>query len=436
MHFSKMIGAMAFCFSIMVSVLYSQIGIEGVVTDNGAEYLGSGAEPVAGVLVEVTDESDPSRQFSGVTDSGGRYSIAIAETGIRESASGIPGNFGLSQNYPNPFNPSTVIAYQLSRPADIRIDVHDLLGRRVKTLLSGFRSETEGRVVWDATDASGRCVPAGVYIYSLTAAGTSVSRKMILIDGGMSPASTGLSMRKASIPMPARAMPDPYRVRFSGTDIETLERTDVQITGPTVLDVTVRRTVTDVDDNVYHTVKIGDQWWTVENLTTTHYRNGNPISNIKDQSTWSSLMTGALCSYDNNTDFVPVYGRLYNWFAVTDSRKLALAGWHVPTDAEWQTLINYLGGSSVAGGKMKEAGETHWNYSHTAVKNESGFTALPAGGRFFSGSLNMGTDAFFWSSSESEAGDAWRVNLNYLHLETSRKDYFKEAGFSVRLVRD
>ncbi len=436
MVFSRSIYVMLFCFYVWGSVGYTQNLIEGVVTDNGAEYLGSGAEPVAGVLVEVTDESDASRRFSGVTDSLGRYSIAIPGTGVREGAPGIPGNFGLSQNYPNPFNPSTVIHYQLSRPADIRIDVHDLLGRKVKTLLSGFRSESEGRVVWDATDASGRCALAGVYIYSLTAEGTVVSRKMILIDGGMSPSVSGLSKRNASIPMPARAMSDQYCVRFSGTDIETLEQTGMTISGPAVLDVTVRRTVTDVDDNVYHTVKIGDQWWTVENLTTTHYRNGNPISNIKDQSTWSSLMTGALCSYDNNTDFVPVYGRLYNWFAVTDSRKLAPAGWHVPTDAEWQTLINYLGGSSVAGGKMKEAGETHWNYSHTAVKNESGFTALPAGGRFFSGSLNMGTDAFFWSSSESEAGDAWRVNLNYLHLETSRKDYFKEAGFSVRLVRD
>ncbi|MDM7925110.1 MAG: FISUMP domain-containing protein [bacterium] len=405
-------------------------------TDNGAEYLGSGAEPAAGVLVEVTDEADPGRRFSGVTDNLGRYSIAIPGTGIGENGSGAPGAFGLSQNFPNPFNPSTVIAYQLSRPADIRIDVHDLLGRRVKTLLSGFRSETEGQVVWNATDASGRCVPAGVYIYSLTAEGKSVSRKMLLIDGGMSPSGTGLSKRSASIRMPARAMSDRYRVCFSGMNIETLEQAGITISGPTVLDVTVRRTVTDIDGNVYRTVRIGNQWWTAENLRTVHYRNGEPIPNVTDNSAWSSLTTGAYCDYENNSDNVSTYGRLYNWFAVMDSRNLAPEGWHVPTDAEWQALINTLGGSSVAGGKMKEEGTTHWSFSSETVKNESGFTALPAGGRFFGGSLNMGTDAFFWSSSERDAGNAWRVNLNYLHLETSRKDYFKEAGFSVRLVRD
>lgn len=426
-----------FCFCIGVSFSYSQNRIEGVVTDNGAEYLGSGAEPVAGVLVEVTNESDPSRQFSGVTDNLGRYSIAIQGTGVRETDSGVPGSFGLSQNYPNPFNPSTVIIYQLSRPADVRIDVHDLLGRRIKTLLRGYRSENEGRVFWDGTDESGRCMPAGVYVYSLAAEGKKISRKMLLIDGGMSPSGAGLSKRNASICMPARAMSDQYRVRFSGTGIETLERTDVQITGPTVLDVTVKRTVTDIDGNVYRTVRIGNQWWMAENVRTVHYRNGDPIPNVTENSTWSSLTNGAYCDYDNNSSNVSTYGRLYNWYTVADSRNIAPAGWHVPSDAEWQTLINTLGGSSVAGGKMKENGTIHWDSPNTGATNESGFSALSAGPRLYDGDFShLGSHAYFWSSSEHAAYYAWFVSLYYAGSAATRNNFSKPYGFSIRLVRD
>ena len=137
-------------------------------------------------------------------------------------------------------------------------------------------------------------------------------------------------------------------------------------------------TVTDQDGNVYHTVTIGTQVWMVENLKTTKYRNGDGIQNVTDSIAWWNLTSGAYCIYRNDVNNLATYGRLYNWYAVIDSRKLTPAGWHIPTDAEWTTLTDYLG--STCGDKLKEKGPNHWGGDNTAT-NETGFTALPGGNR-------------------------------------------------------
>jgi uncharacterized protein (TIGR02145 family) len=131
---------------------------------------------------------------------------------------------------------------------------------------------------------------------------------------------------------------------------------------------------------------------------------------------------------------------LYNWCAVNDSGNIALDGWHVPTEVEWQTLADYLGGDSVAGGKLKETGYTHWNSPNTGATNASGFTALPGGFRYCSdGSFHaLGDCAAFWSSSESSSSNAWyRVRVLYsIDSGVYWSNDEKEQGFSVRLVRD
>ncbi|MBD3333686.1 hypothetical protein GF356_12625, partial [candidate division GN15 bacterium] len=196
-------------------------------------------------------------------------------------------------------------------------------------------------------------------------------------------------------------------------------------------------TVTDIDGNVYQTIKIGDQWWMAENLKVTHYRNGDPIPHVTDYGTWSGLSTGAYCEYDNNPSHVATYGRLYNWNAVDDSRNIAPVGWHVPSDAEWQTLVDYLGGSGVAGGKVKEAGLAHWASPNTGATNESGFTALPGGYRSSTGTFyKMSIQAYFWSSTEYGSNDAWGRDLFYLNSQVDRFNYGKQDGFTVRCVRD
>ncbi len=144
-------------------------------------------------------------------------------------------------------------------------------------------------------------------------------------------------------------------------------------------------TLTDIDGNVYRTIKIGNQWWLAENLKVTHYRNGNPIIKlIADEpnwSSWASMLNGACCAYEYNDSLANIYGYLYNWFAVADPRKISPEGWHVPNDDEWNSLIKFLGGESVAGGKLKEAGTSHWLSPNNGATNESGFTAFPGGER-------------------------------------------------------
>ena len=196
----------------------------------------------------------------------------------------------------------------------------------------------------------------------------------------------------------------------------------------------------DYDGNVYETVQIGNQTWMAENLKVTHFRDGTAITNITDDTTWAALTTEAYCIYNNNaSNEVDTYGALYNWLAVTDGRNIAPEGWHVPTDDEWQVLVDFMGGDTVAGGKMKEAGTTHWEAPNTRATNESGFTALPGGYRDYDGDgpySYMGLYGFFWSATESDSYSArWR-ELGYNYSGVERYFDSKNYGFAVRLLRD
>ncbi|OFX61607.1 MAG: hypothetical protein A2046_09905 [Bacteroidetes bacterium GWA2_30_7] len=196
-------------------------------------------------------------------------------------------------------------------------------------------------------------------------------------------------------------------------------------------------TVTDIDGNVYTTVTIGTQVWMAENLRVTKYRNGNPITNITDNTQWSNLADGAYSTYNNDANNAPVYGHLYNWFAVNDSRNIAPAGWHIPTKTEWTTLTTYLGGASVAGGKLKETGFIHWNSPNTGATNESGFTAVPNGSRYVNGSFYyLGILSNIWTATESTANATWLITMGsgYSYVDYTYDD--KKLGFAVRCVKD
>jgi uncharacterized protein (TIGR02145 family) len=193
----------------------------------------------------------------------------------------------------------------------------------------------------------------------------------------------------------------------------------------------------DVDCNVYNTVKIGNQWWMAENLKVTHYRNGDAIPNVIDDSTWTNLSTGAYCVYDNNESYAATYGNLYNWYAVDDSRNIAPVGWHVPTNVEWQRLADNLGGIFVAGDKLKDSRAEYWDNPDWAGTNESGFSVLPGGCRVFSsGSYSsMGRGAEFWTSEEFWSDWAWfwwlQTNPNIHQYQTR-----KIGGLSVRCIKN
>ena len=204
-------------------------------------------------------------------------------------------------------------------------------------------------------------------------------------------------------------------------------------------------TMTDQDSNVYKTITIGTQTWMAENLRTTKFRDGTEMPNIC-YGLWNLSKNDAYCSYNNTTDAVSIatYGRLYNWYTVTNSHNIAPEGWHVPTDAEWTTLITYLGGESVAGGKMKESGTTHWIAPNTDATNESGFTSLPTGLRGSGGPDSepffsfMGACGYYWSSTEPgpnyAVGDYCRLSCD--NATVYRYNNSKAEGFAVRLVKD
>ena len=182
---------------------------------------------------------------------------------------------------------------------------------------------------------------------------------------------------------------------------------------------------------------ICSQIWMDRNLSVSTYRNGDPIPLVTNSSTWASLTTGAYCYYNNDPATEIVYGKLYNWYAINDPRGLAPTGWHVPSSAEWGVLETCLGGSSVAGGKLKETGTSHWSIPNTGATNSSGFTALPGGHRTDFGTFgDMGTTGRWWGSSQFSptqglGGAVWHNNTVFNAI-----GYSKGGGFNVRCVKD
>jgi uncharacterized protein (TIGR02145 family) len=206
-------------------------------------------------------------------------------------------------------------------------------------------------------------------------------------------------------------------------------------------------TITDIDGNTYNTIIIDSQCWMKENLKTSRYRNGVSIPIVTDATGWGSLTTGGRSWYNNDsTTYENPYGNLYNWYALADSIGLCPTGWGVPTDAEWTTLTTYLGGSTVAGGKMKATGTTYWSSESAGTDNSSGFSALPGGIRYYDGSLtydgsfDYNTDlAFFWSATESDSNTAWiryLSNLNGLVTRLNSIYSSKSNGASIRCLKD
>jgi len=195
--------------------------------------------------------------------------------------------------------------------------------------------------------------------------------------------------------------------------------------------------IKDIDGNVYTDAMIGTQVWMRENLKTTKYNDGTFIPLVTNKTAWANLSTPGYCWYNNDaTTYKTIYGALYNWYTV-NTGKLCPTGWHVPTKDEWAVLATYLGGESVAGGKLKETGTSHWLSPNTGANNTSGFTALPGGYRYTAGEFDfVGMNGFWWSVNESTTDWAYDRELDN---DNSYYWFFndpKKAGFSVRCIKD
>ena len=193
--------------------------------------------------------------------------------------------------------------------------------------------------------------------------------------------------------------------------------------------------VTDIDGNTYTTVTIGTQIWMVENLKTTKLNDGTAITFSLSEQTWSDLTTPgySLVAYEGSEN---LYGYFYNWYAV-NTGKLAPTGWHVPNNTDFETLINYLGGSEVAGGKLKEAGTEHWNSPNTGATNSSGFTALPGGYMSQSGTrYSFGEFGEWWSATQTSNQNGSLMNITFGGNRADIGSSPPKFGFNIRCLKD
>jgi uncharacterized protein (TIGR02145 family) len=182
-------------------------------------------------------------------------------------------------------------------------------------------------------------------------------------------------------------------------------------------------------------VTIGTQVWSVYNLDVTTYSNGDPIPQVADVTQWQALTTGAWCYYNNDPSNDAVYGKLYNWYAVSDPRGLAPNGWHIPNDAEWLVLNNYLGGSAAASGKMK-AVSSLWQAPNTGASNSSGFLGLPGGIRLNGVFKEAGQSGNWWSASETQPQSSIYYPLHYSVAYAYGVVCNHKAGLSVRCIKN
>ncbi|MCJ7449219.1 MAG: M12 family metallopeptidase [Bacteroidales bacterium] len=339
--------------------------------------------------------------------------------------------------YPNPMKDYARMQFVLPETGETMITMYDLSGRKIvqtRDLLS------KGQHIYGIQG-----VEEGIYFVRINSGRYSFSGRLI---------SSGSQNRNAKIVYENTMAVQEKESDAKGTNAETVMQYNtgdrLKLTGisgdysTVITDVpTASKTITfkfiactDGDINNYPVVEIGTQVWMAENLKTTKYQDGTTIPNKTDNTEWNNLTSGAYCDYDNLSPNSNTYGRLYNWYAINDSRNIAPQGWHIPSDDEWATLAVSLGGIAIAGGKMKESGTTHWNSPNEGATNESGFTALPAGGRLEGTFIAIGLACAWWSTTEYNATNAWFRELDNDAFDLLHGDGSKKNGFSVRCLKD
>jgi uncharacterized protein (TIGR02145 family) len=232
-----------------------------------------------------------------------------------------------------------------------------------------------------------------------------------------------------------------YAVNQAGISYGNELKFNTKTTGITFNTSLTYGTLTDIEGKSYKTIPIGIQVWMAENLKTSKFNDGTAIPFVPNNAQWTNLLTPGYCWFDNNdTLYENIYGAYYNWFAVSTG-KLCPAGWHVPSDSEWQLLVNYLGGSDIAGSKIKEVGTNNWSLPNKDATNTSGFTALPAGLRSSLDGTFAGQGIYggWWSTMELDSSPLSAAWCRWIHADTTviaRNEIFKIDGFSVRCVKN
>jgi hypothetical protein len=320
MSVQKRLLALLYFLVMLSQDLSSQFVLQGVVRDNWNM-------PVQNALVELIDQANADQKFSGYTNQQGQYSINIDKTGTGSVPSNFPKEYRLLQNYPNPFNPSTVIGYELPYPARIRLEIHNILGQKIKTLADEYQSYPSGQIIWDATNDLGLSVSAGIYIYSLSAKGVRINRKMLLLDGGQGAFGTPRLKPGAAAGAGQFAIgkvgSNVYILRITSNGIDDYEQQDLLISGDTVLDIKVFRKITDIRrDSILSDLRVRFDS-SIRTLSKREaasdmadYLKTRPefeaAGSSDDGNAWGRFTDGRLVIYVNNMDMTNTNGPMLN----------------------------------------------------------------------------------------------------------------------------
>jgi uncharacterized protein (TIGR02145 family) len=346
--------------------------------------------------------------------------------------------------YPNPMTDFTTLEIFPPVEGDAVISINDLTGKSV------YKNEANLKNLMQSYKITG--LKTGVYLVSIKGNGFQITGKLVSNGNSNSQVNVGEintiaqsdnikkseKGSKGSLAYVDMSYTDGDRLKFTGSsgNYKTIV-TDIPASDKTIIFNFVA--CEDADYNIYPVVQIGSQVWMVENLKTTKYNDGTAIANVTDNTTWSALTTAAYCDYQNTPVYSNTYGRLYNWYVVSPSnpKKVCPTGWHVPTDAQWTDLSTFLGGTSIAGGKLKETTTTHWLNPNAGASNETGFTALPGGYRDIAGTFGLlGSYGFWWSYTISGTTYALYRYLYYNNGNMGAGDDDQKSGFYIRCLHD
>lgn len=339
---------------------------------------------------------------------------------------------------PNPVSSSAIVEFETAAAGLAQITICDITG---KVLVRNQTILPVGRHSFAA-----RSFNSGVYSLQVDAGGEMLSGKFASIGTGHGPCEINyLSSTPHPFPNDGfKSNRSIIQMQYNFGDLLMLTCFSGYYTTLIPLIPTQSATInadfadcTDPDGNHYTTVTIGQQVWMAENLRTTRYRNGNIIPNVTGNAQWSTLTTGAWSNYNHDTLLTATYGRLYNGFTISDSRNVAPVGWHVPSDAEWTALTDFVGGDLSAGGYLKETGLQHWQTPNEGANNLYAFTALPAGTRESTGSFaNLHYSGYWWTSTLNTNSNLWYRGAYHSIIAVMRYDQPREYGFSIRCVKD
>ena len=424
----------------LVGVSLCMANISGIVTDTGTT-------PISGAVVQLEKGGQPA-----TTGADGRFTLAA-------SVAIIPVNGKLLPNGLSARISGTMLNVTIAERSAVEVATFDLTGKALSTVRQSMDAGTHSI----ALPRRG----AGVYLYKVKLG----NREFVLKGNSVGGASSGSAV--SSEGPSSNSLAKQVKVTVAINDVIAATKTgylnyrvvvyNSDTSGIAIKMIASAGTVTDTDGNVYQTVKIGNQVWMAENLRVTKYNDGLIIPLDTSTATWNNDTTPEYCFYNNTTDSDSIrkYGALYNWYVVrpVNPKKIAPAGWHVPSDSEWTILEKYmvLNGYNWDGTKdtaqqydmiaKSLATKTDWYtypYSTTGAigkdlteNNSSGFSALPGGFRGYDGSFNcQSTDGLWWSATEVDALDAWTRNLSHVAGHFYRIYNVKGNGFSVRLLRD